>query len=327
MKLSNQAVLSCVLYHSVLLSYKSATGGGLVMGFTPPFSSSAVLPSASFSNKQSKQRHNSIAKRNDAPTRNPLISKDRPTSSFSTSLKMTQKDEEVPENNSKNNNSSNTGDKEETPLDKALRKARARKEIERLTSGPDGIYDAESSLKKVKGISPGLPADSVEYVEDKKYYELESQMLQAVQKGDFEQASEKRDEIDRMHVDDCGFVLQANTKFYKAFSEKNLEEMEKIWCASDASAVQCIHPSHQPIIGYKHVIESWKSMFNSKDETFQMNTMEPTNLRLSVKGATAWLTCDEEVYKPKFVRGKGKTKELVKKMLATNIFRKVDGKW
>jgi hypothetical protein len=65
---------------------------------------------------------------------------------------------------------------------------------------------------------------------------------------------------------------------------------------------------------------SWKSLFDSDIKSFRTNTMEPSNIKLSVKGCTAWLTCDEDVYSPKFVRGVGKTKELVKKMMATNIF-------
>lgn len=52
--------------------------------------------------------------------------------------------------------------------------------------------------------------------------------------------------------------------------------------------------------------------------------MVPSNIRLSVKDCTALLTCNKEFYTAKFVRGVGKTKELIKKMMATNIFWKQD---
>lgn len=150
-------------------------------------------------------------------------------------------------------------------------------------------------------------------------------MSKAVREGDFAAAAQTRDEIDSLHIDDCGFVLQANSAFYTAFSEKDYEGMRRLWLSCET--VQCVHPSHKPLVGYQNVVESWKSLFDSDVKAFQTNTMEPSNIKLSVKGCTAWLTCDEEVYSPKFVRGVGKTKELVKKMMATNIFRKVDEKW
>ena len=109
---------------------------------------------------------------------------------------------------------------------------------------------------------------------------------------------------------DCGYVLQANTAFYKSFTDKNFDEMKKVWMQSES--VQCIHPSHEPLVRYKNVMASWKGMFDSDVKNFQMNSMVPYSIRLSVKGCTALLTCNEEVYTAKFVRGVGKTKELIK---------------
>jgi len=220
----------------------------------------------------------------------------------------------------------NKEEESESPLDKAIRKARAKAEIKRLTSGVDPIVDRDSELKKViGGISCGLGANSAEAEAERKVSRLETKLSRSISCGDFSAAAATRDEMDRMHIDDCGYVLQANSLFYKALSEKDLETMTSLWLQSDC--VQCIHPSHKPLVGYKSVMDSWKAMFDSKDRAFQVNTMEPSNVRLSVKGCTAWLTCDEEVYAPKFVRGIGKSKELLRKMMATNIFRKIDTKW
>merc|ERR1712151_1486554 len=59
----------------------------------------------------------------------------------------------------------------------------------------------------------------------------------------------------------------------------------------------------------------------------RLNTIQPANVRLNVKGTTAWVSCDEEIYAPKFVRGLGSTRKLVGKSTATNLFRKVHGRW
>ena len=101
--------------------------------------------------------------------------------------------------------------------------------------------------------------------------------------------------------------------------------MERLWL-KDGSAL-CIHPSHAPLVGANAVLKSWSKMFNSNGSSFQRNWMDPSNIRLTVKGATAIITCDEQVYGRRFVRGKKRQTELVNKLTATNIFRKVDGKW
>ena len=74
--------------------------------------------------------------------------------------------------------------------------------------------------------------------------------------------------------------------FYKSFTDKNFDEMKKLWMQSES--VQCIHPSHEPLVRYKNVMASWKAMFDSDVKNFQMNSMVP--YRLSVKGCTALLT-------------------------------------
>ena len=239
--------------------------------------------------------------------------------------------DDVGEGNTSSNmsNNHNSDPNKITPLDRAMQKARARAEIERLTKGSDAVYDREDELKKlIGGISPGLNYELPDSVTDLEHYTLESKLSKAIEKGDFQLASKIRELLDRMHIDDCGYVLQLNSAFYKAFSDKDFDGMKELWI--DDNTVQCIHPSNPPVVGYIPIIESWKKLFQESDDDsngFHMNTIHPTNIRLSVKGATAWITCDEEVFMPKFVRGIGKKKELIKKFTATNIFRKVNGKW
>ena len=222
-------------------------------------------------------------------------------------------------------------------LQREVKKFKAKAEIDAILRGPDAPFDLEGELKKVTGgISPPLPSDSPESAIEDIVHELETAMYNAASSGDLDTAQSKKNEINQIHIDDCGNVLQANSQFYKAFSNKDYEAMERLWL-HDASAL-CIHPSHTPIVGAKNVLSSWKNMFETENGGFQKNKMEPSNIRLSVKGTTAIVTCDEEVYTRRFVRGRSRLEgesgddalngmELVNKLVATNIFRKVGGSW
>ena len=156
-----------------------------------------------------------------------------------------------------------------------------------------------------------------------------------------EKARKLQSEIDQLHVDDCGAVLLANLAFYEAFSLKDPETMRDVWWRSPS--VLCIHPSHAPLIGSNVVVESFTNMFeNGLKEAARMRGegtssgagggvfMTPTNIRgLSVRGTTASLVCDEEIYS-KGSDGESISRQgglLVNKILTTNIFRKVGGEW
>lgn len=223
---------------------------------------------------------------------------------------------------SNTNGPSDNGKSEE--FEKAVRLAKAKKDIDLILKGPDAPFDLESELKNVEGISPPLDNEKEQQLDDQ-VSELETELYAAVEQQDYALASQKKQEIGKMHMDDCGAVLQVNSAFYRAFSDKDYEAMEKIWL-KDASSL-CIHPSHKPLVGVNAVLKSWKSMFDTSNGSFQRNWMSPSHVRLTVKGATAIVTCDEEVYSRRFVRGKKRQTELINKLTATNIFRKVNGQW
>lgn len=222
-----------------------------------------------------------------------------------------------------------SNEEKETPLEKAIRKAKAKAEIKRLTSGPDGVVDIETELQKVTSINKESMAvegkGSIEIEE--RVSDLESGMVKAIEVDDYKLAAEKRDELNRMHLDDCGLVLQANSAFYRAFSDKDLLAMKESWLQNEN--VELIQPDDgSPIRGYTKVQKYFQDLFNLDDNlAVRLNTIQPTNIRLNVKGTTAWVTCDEELYAPKFVRGLGSTRKLVGKLTATNLFRKVGGSW
>jgi hypothetical protein len=144
--------------------------------------------------------------------------------------------------------------------------------------------------------------------------------------------------IDQLHIDDCGAVLLCNLGFYEAFSLQDAEAMRNVWWNSPS--VICIHPSHPPLIGSNAVLESFTQIFENGMKGGGVRVggvgiaaasggvfMTPTNFRgLSVRGTTASLVCDEEVYS-KGSAGESSSRVLVNKLLTTNVFRKIGGKW
>lgn len=150
-----------------------------------------------------------------------------------------------------------------------------------------------------------------------------------------ERARQLQAEIDQLHVDDCGAVLLANLAFYEAFSSRDAEWMKDVWWQSPS--VICIHPSHSPLIGSNTIVDSFSKMFeNGIKNTSRIrggtstsgSFMTPTNIRaLSVRGTTASLVCDEEVYAKGSLGESERDRALVNKLVTTNIFRKIGGKW
>ena len=224
---------------------------------------------------------------------------------------------------SPSNNKDNLLDEEGEDFKRKVRVAKAKAEIDRILKAPDAPFDLEGELKHCDGISP--PLAPKEQLLDDQVGELEAALYAAVEKQDYPLAQQKKEEIGKMHMDDCGAVLQVNSAFYRAFSEKDYDAMEKLWL-KDAS-ILCIHPAHTPFVGANAVLQSWKNMFQSSNGSFQRNWMSPSKIRLTVKGATAIIACDEEVFARRFIRGKKRQTELISKLTATNIFRKVDGNW
>ena len=150
-----------------------------------------------------------------------------------------------------------------------------------------------------------------------------------------DRARQLQAEIDQLHIDDCGAVLLANLAFYEAFSSRDAEWMKNVWWQS--SSVICIHPSHPALIGSNTIVDSFSKMFENGikntsrargGKSTSGSFMTPTNIRsLSVRGTTASLVCDEEVYAKGSSGETERDRALVNKLLTTNIFRKIGGKW
>jgi hypothetical protein len=229
--------------------------------------------------------------------------------------------EEKDDNDDNNNNNNSDNDSRQHRL------AKAQAEIDRILSNPvDPPFDIEKEMKRVASISPPLIKEgSNEYQLEEQVSQMEEELYKAVKDQDFTTAAKRSAEISQMHVDDCGNVLQANSAFYRAFSDKDVGEMERLWLA-DRSCI-CIHPSFSPLTGVRDIMQTWKRMFESSVGSFQRTWIDPCEIHLTVKATTAIVTCEEHVYARRFVRGQRRKSERVNKLMATNIFRKVGGKW
>jgi len=230
-----------------------------------------------------------------------------------------------PSSDEKDNNDGDSSHDEEGSRQHRLAKAQA--EIDRILNNPvDPPFDFENEMKRVASISPPLIKEgSAEFQLEEQVSELEEQLYKAVKAQDYDAAAKKSAEISQTHVDDCGLVLQANSAFYRAFSNKDTGEMEQLWL-KDRSCI-CIHPSFKPLSGVLDIMSTWKRMFESSVGSFQRTWIDPCDIKLTVKATTAVITCVEDVYARRFVRGKRRKSELVNKLTATNIFRKVGDRW
>jgi ketosteroid isomerase-like protein len=250
-----------------------------------------------------------------------------------------------------NNNKNNVTIREEV-VRKKIRVAKAQAEIDRILQGPDApLIDTDAELEKVLSIHQ-IPSDHP--LLDTQMALLESELYQAVKQQDFTMATVKQDQLEQLQhqhqqsntneeeegssacqkkndlVDDGGAILQVNAAFYRAFSKKSYHDMDQVWLnhGHNGHASICIHPSHRPLVGARRISKSWKNMFESTDGSFQRNWMEPHQIRIVQQGYNiAIVTCEEHVFARRFVRGKKRQTELINKLLATNIFRKVNQQW
>mmetsp|Transcript_42035 Transcript_42035/g.65720 ORF Transcript_42035/g.65720 Transcript_42035/m.65720 type:complete len:282 (-) Transcript_42035:203-1048(-) len=91
--------------------------------------------------------------------------------------------------------------------------------------------------------------------------------------------------------------------------------MSALWL--NAPIVQCILPGEEPIQGYEDIISMWTEMFTSVDKSFTTTQISPSDVRVHVRGNSAFVCCKEEV----------STSEGLKLMLATNVFKRLGGQW
>ena len=114
---------------------------------------------------------------------------------------------------------------------------------------------------------------------------------------------------------DKASVLEANNGFYRAFSDRNLNEMGRLWWQGETSL--CIHPGGQVIVGWESIRASWEGIFKNTDSL----EIETEVVKVDVDQAIAYVLIHEVVLQSS--RGR----KLKAQSMATNIFQKMAQKW
>ena len=102
-------------------------------------------------------------------------------------------------------------------------------------------------------------------------------------------------------------VLEANQAFYRAFSRKDAEEMERLW--AEDHPVACVHPGWDVLDGRDDVMESWEAILGSEGAPDVAVSLAQAH----VLGEVAFVTCHEVVDGGR--------------LAATNVFVREDGSW
>ncbi|MVF20100.1 DUF4440 domain-containing protein [Methylocaldum sp. BRCS4] len=88
---------------------------------------------------------------------------------------------------------------------------------------------------------------------------------------------------------DATAVLFANEAFYHAFSQRDLDAMERLWARE--WPVLCIHPGWPVLTEHAAIIESWRRIFQNP----ATGTVTPHYARAFVYGTVATVVCYEEI--------------------------------
>lgn len=116
-------------------------------------------------------------------------------------------------------------------------------------------------------------------------------------------------------TDGAADVRRANERFYRAFEQLDVDEMEAAW--SHGEHVKCVHPGWPLLSGWPAIRESWQAIFASTAE--MRFTIGDVNV---VAGDTmACVTCTESILAE--VRGRIS----VTSILATNVFERAPQGW
>jgi len=115
--------------------------------------------------------------------------------------------------------------------------------------------------------------------------------------------------------DDTAEVEEANARFYRAFENLDLAEMDLIWAHTDH--VRCIHPGWGLLSGWDAVRQSWEALFkDSREMRFSLS-----EVTARVDGDLAWVTCTENIL------SEARGTVSVTSVLATNVFERQAGDW
>ena len=112
-------------------------------------------------------------------------------------------------------------------------------------------------------------------------------------------------------------VEAANIAMYEAFESADVDGMARVWDDVDPDAVVCVHPGWPMLRGREQVLRSWSAVMAGTDYI----QFFLTDVRISVAGNTAVVTCTENVLTEVTEDGQGGGT-----VVATNVLvRRPDG--
>jgi uncharacterized protein (TIGR02246 family) len=118
---------------------------------------------------------------------------------------------------------------------------------------------------------------------------------------------------------DADEVVAVNAELYEAFETGDVDRMERVW--DDADDVCCVHPGWPMLRGRSRVLRSWSViMANTGYIQFFLTAVEA-----SVHGDLAVVTCEENILTA-VSEPDGSMSESAT-VVATNLFRRRDGRW
>lgn len=118
---------------------------------------------------------------------------------------------------------------------------------------------------------------------------------------------------------DVDAVTEVNAALYEAFENADVDAMAAVWDDLDSDAVVCVHPGWPMLRGRGQVLRSWSAVMAGTDYV----QFFLTDVRVSVEGDTAVVTCTENILTSVEEMGLARGNVAV---AATNVFRRrVDG--
>jgi len=108
-------------------------------------------------------------------------------------------------------------------------------------------------------------------------------------------------------MSDRDAVLFANEAFYRAFGDRDIAAMERLWAAD--APICCVHPGWAPLEGRDAVIASWRGIL-ANPAAPRIRSHRPS---VWLHGDVAFVMCFEQVERAWLV--------------ATNVFVREAGGW
>lgn len=160
---------------------------------------------------------------------------------------------------------------------------------------------------------------------------LETELDKACYDDDDKRAGELRDKISGLQMGSYVDILNANMKFYKAFSSGSMVDIGASWLRDPK--ISCKHPLGKMYTGFWEVLDSFSALLSSG-----VPTVSPSDICISMRGSIAIVTCEENASLSEAMENdkKALAKEWNENfsdepaaivMSATNIFEKKNGQW